>query len=259
MTALVHQKLTTRVPRFPEVAASSATAYNDGTFGSVTDARYNRHTAYVDVLGVLNDSMPFSVRINGITVASGTLNVTTGHDMVYGTNEVKPQNASHQPVEILKFANTWEENQEAHTASIATGDATTVTFKAYLRAGEKLQVATAIGIYHGRTIVTVRENGLLLATDKIDAFFPVSYEESYIISDMTTTRYIGTKNPNRGDYLDQVPEFVAPHAGVYDITINVTGESYLLDAQFGLGAMYQGNSPASTPITTLESIEILAS
>ena len=62
--------------------------------------------------------------------------------------------------------------------------------------------------------------------------------------------------PNRGDYWDSVPEFTASEDGLYNVTMHVTGSSYLLDAEKGLGSMYQGNTPADPPETSLRYISI---
>ena len=94
------------------------------------------------------------------------------------------------------------------------------------------------------------------AIDKIDAFFPVSYEEEYTISNMHSSRVQNEINPDRNDYWSAVPEFIASEDGLYNVTMHVTGSSYLLDSQTGLSTMYQGNTPADPPETSLRYITI---
>ena len=155
----------------------------------------------------------------------------------------------------MRFEDTWTE-ADNNNVYIETNTPTDVTFKVYLYQGEKLNVGTDIGLYHGRVDVTIKKGESEQAIDKIDAFFPVSYEEEYTISNMHSSRVQNEINPDRNDYWSAVPEFIASEDGLYNVTMHVTGSSYLLDAQKGLGTMYQGNDPADPPETSLRYITI---
>lgn len=181
------------------------------------------------------------------------MEVTTGTTTVYGDNNYNEGTLLCSS--ILKYDRAWTADA-THKATIKTNTPTEVNFQVYLHQGEKLKVGTDIGLYHGRVEVTVKKGESEQAKDKIDAFFPVSYEEEYTISNMHSSVVQDTVNPSRGDYWNAVPEFVADTDGLYSVTMHVTGSSYLLDAEKGLGSMYQGNTPADPPETSLRFVSI---
>ena len=84
--------------------------------------------------------------------------------------------------------NPWQIDNKAR--KIATNTPATAKLNVYLRKGERLKVDTAIGLYHGRMDVTVKksDDSLILATDRIDAFFPVHYEESFYVSNLNNSQ-----------------------------------------------------------------------
>jgi hypothetical protein len=147
-----------------------------------------------------------------------------------------------------------------------------VVVRAYLRPNQKILVETEIGMYYGRTDVTItkEKDGTVQATDHIDAFFPVSsVEDDYFISKLPESGTaqkgdsayadMNNKNTSRGDYWYNVNPFVVSEEGLYCITFQITGESYLLDYIHGLGAQYgknPGNNPANAPQTTFKRISI---
>ena len=226
--------------------------YGNGTFGTAT-TDYTRTEDFYDALGKITDTFSVNILIDGITVVYGNMNVTTGTNTVYGDNQYT--NVNLLSSSILKFDTPWT-TDASHNASIETNSPTNVTFRVYLRQGEKLNVGTNIGLYYGRVDITVKQGNREQAKDKIDAFFPVSYEEEYTISNMHSSVVQDEINATRGDFWSAVPEFIAATDALYNVTMRVAGSSYLLDAEYGLGNMYAGNSPANLPKTTLCYISI---
>ncbi|MBQ1947524.1 MAG: hypothetical protein II359_02805, partial [Clostridia bacterium] len=227
--------------------------YSSGTFGTVT-TDYVRVADYAHALGKITDTMIFDIQVDDITIVYGNISVTTGTRTVYGNNQFTTPHDT-MTSSIMRFEDTWTE-ADNNNVYIETNTPTDVTFKVYLYQGEKLNVGTDIGLYHGRVDVTIKKGESEQAIDKIDAFFPVSYEEEYTISNMHSSRVQNEINPDRNDYWSAVPEFIASEDGLYNVTMHVTGSSYLLDAQKGLGTMYQGNDPADPPETSLRYITI---
>lgn len=234
---------------YGEVAESAVPTLN----ASVGD--YVRTNDWTYALGIVTDTMTVEIYENNILVIFGAIHVTTGKNTVYGDNYVDV-NDSVTKAAVLTREGEWKQG-ESYSASITTNTPKFVTFKAYLRAGESLEVGTEIGMYYGRVDVSVSRGMSEQAKDYINAFFPVKYDnEKYIISNMHSTTLQNEINTNRGDYLSDVPEFKAPSDGLYNVQIKVTGSSYLLDAIHGLGDRYQGNDPADPPKTTIRYITI---
>lgn len=229
--------------------------YAEGQFGAVqTD--YVREGEFMHALGVLTDTFSVDISLDGVVIVYGKMQVTTGTNKVYGNNKFYKNPETFMTSSILKCEGTWT-NETDDSITIRTDTPTNVTFYVYLKQDESIKVGTQIGPYYGRVDVTVRQGNSELAKDKIDAFFPVNHDESYIISNMNSSVLENNINPLRGDYWSSVPAFKAPEDGLYAVGLQVTGSSYLLDATYGLGHMYQGNDPADPPKTTIASVEIV--
>lgn len=228
--------------------------YAGGTYGMVTNGSYNRNNTYRDVLGVLNDRTNISLIVSDVVCATGTAQITTGSSWVYGTNGTEHESGTN----IISYANAgaWSDNGTVKT--IATGTPESFTVRVYLKKGEWLLIDTDIGIYHGRVDVAVHKTDQHYATDKIDCFFPVSYQDDYRVSKLQLASN-SAYNETRKDYWSNLNPFVAEESGVYTFTFTVTGSSYLLDTVHGLGSQYgknPQNAPANAPVTTVRKLTI---
>ena len=224
-----------------------------GVFGAIANETYERQGVYVNALGITEDTLASELVMEGVACVSVTYYITTGQNAVYGDNTTEAGENSL----ITTYANgAWEISDKARR--IAASAPATAELRVYLKAGEHLLVDTAIGIYCGRMDVTVTKDGVTYATDKIDAFFPTSYQDDFRVSKLQSASY-GDYNASRGDYWSNVEPFVAEETGVYTFTFTVTGDSYLLDAQHGLGVQYgkdPTNAPANAPTTTIYKLTI---
>ncbi len=221
-----------------------------------------------DLLGKVDDKMDMVLSVDGVDCVTGTFTVTTGQDYVFGNNTSEWEN----PLSIIKYGTPNKWTEDGTDAYIKAQDPETVVVRAYLRPNQKILVETEIGMYYGRTDVTItkEKDDTVQATDHIDAFFPVSsVEDDYFISKLPESGTaqkgdsayadMNNKNTSRGDYWYNVNPFVVSEEGLYCITFQITGESYLLDYIHGLGAQYgknPGNNPANAPQTTFKRISI---
>lgn len=225
------------------------------------------NAVWKDLLGKVDDKMDMVLSVDGVDCVTGTFTVTTGQDYVFGNNTSEWEN----PLSIIKYETPSAWTEKGTDAYIKAKEPEIVVVRAYLRPNQKMLVDTEIGIYHGRVDVTVKKesDGTVQATDHIDGFFPVTTDDDYFISKLPesgTTQQgdsayadINNKNTLRGDYWYNVKPFVATEEGIYRITFCITGESYLLDYSYGLGAQYgkdPGNDPANAPKTTFKKISI---
>lgn len=225
------------------------------------------NAVWKDLLGKVDDKMDMVLSVDGIACVTGTFTVTTGQDYVFGNNTSEWEN----PLSIIKHETPSAWTEKSTDAYIKAKEPEIVVVRAYLRPNQKMLVDTEIGIYHGRVDVTVKKesDGTVQATDHIDGFFPVTTDDDYFISKLPesgTTQQgdsayadINNKNTLRDDYWYNVEPFVATEEGIYRITFCITGESYLLDYSYGLGAQYgkdPGNDPANAPQTTFKKISI---
>lgn len=230
--------------------ASCTIADSTGSIGHITDEIFNRTDTYHNALGILWDHLCSDVVVDGIPCVALNLTVTTGQPLVYGDNTT----TYGEETAVVSYAseqNPWQIDNKAR--KIATNTPATAKLNVYLRKGERLKVDTAIGLYHGRMDVTVTksDDSLILATDRIDAFFPVHYEESFYVSNLNNAVFSDTITQS-GDYLDGVVPFTAPESGIYTFTFTVTGESYL----HSIDDRYTQNLPAQKPVTELYTFTI---
>ena len=236
-----------------ELPVDSSYCYGNTTIANV-NGDYVRKGDYFDALGIITDTFGVEIQVEGIAVAYGQMEVTTGTNAVYGSNCYMIGN-TFVPSAILSYENAWTMMGD-HRAYIYTNTPTRVSFRVYLKRGQSIQVGTEIGMHCGRVDVAVKMGNSVQAEDKIDAFFPVTYQENYMISDMRNATLQEEINESRGDYWGGISVYKASRDGLYSVEMNVTGSSYLLDAKKGLGTMYQGDNLADPPKTTLYHITI---
>lgn len=230
--------------------SSCILAYSEGSFGTMTNGEYARTGIYHNALGVLWDNLSSEVVVGGVPCVTLQLTVTTGQPFVYGDNTT----GYDEETAVVTYASSqdsWQIENKART--IATNAPATANLNVYLRQGEHLLVDTAIGTYNGRMDVTVKKHGeqTILATDKIDTFFPVNYGDDFRVSKLTEATQ-SQAITSRGDYWNGIESFTAPETGVYTFTFTVTGESYL----HSLDARYKQNLPAMKPVIELRKFTI---
>ena len=222
----------------------------NGSYGNISDESYARSGVYYNALGVIEDTLASELVMENIPCVAVTYHITTGQNAVYGDNTTDTS----EQTTITTYVNSADSWQiENKTRKIATNSPATATLNVYLKEGEHLLVDTAIGVYYGRMDVTVTKvkESTVLAEDKIDAFFPVNFNDDFRVSKLNEAKP-SEELTKRGDYWEEVVPFTAPSTGVYTFTITVTGKSYL----HTIDERYTQNLPAQKPVTELKKFTI---